>query len=492
MIEDARQPGRGPAAPSRSDVSRVGRPGRLGQYSAFAGLAVGAFMGPLDGSMVNSMLPVLTRELQVEIATTEWILTIYMLIQSGLMLSFGRLGDLRGHKLVYVSGLVVFMVGAVLCGLATTPWLLVAARAVSALGSAAIWANSAAILTHSFPSAQRGRALGLQSMMVQLGVSCGPPLGGLLAGTLGWRAIFWVSVPLTLVALFLSVRFIQRDEPSGRGERFDLAGAALYMLGLMSVLIALNQGHAWGWVSPGVLGCLTLGLALLAGFVALEPRLTFPMLDLGLFRQRAFASPVLTAVLSFTCTSSIVFLIPLYLLLGRGLAPAEAGLILITQPLVMASITILSGNLSDRIGSRLPATLGMVILSLGLFQLSRVDAATPLPLLIAALATNGVGFGLFNTPNSSAVMGAVPSSRRGVAAAILSTARTLGNTLGIGLAGAIFTTVLAERALTNSALVVQAVNTGFAVASAVALLAALISVGRPSTPRQGVGAPARL
>jgi EmrB/QacA subfamily drug resistance transporter len=447
-------------------------------------------MGPFDTNIVNSMLPVLTQELGVEIATTQWILTIYMLVQSGLMLTFGRLGDLRGHKLVYVSGLGVFVLGAALCGLAATPGLLIAARAVTALGSSAMWSNSAAILTHSFPSAQRGRALGLQSMMVQLGASCAPPVGGILAGTLGWRAIFWISIPLALVALVLSMRFIERDQPSGRGERFDLAGAGLYMLGLMSVLLALNQGHLWGWASAQVLGWLTLGLLLLAGFVLLEPRLTYPMLDLRLFRQRAFASPVLTAVLNFMCTASIVFLMPLFLIMGRGLEPAEAGLILITQPLVMASITVLSGSLSDRIGSRLPVTLGMVILSTSLFLLSRYDAGTPLVVLIATLALNGVGIGLFNAPNSSAVMSAVPSAQRGVAAAVLSTARTLGNTLGLGLAGAIFTTVLAGRALGESAYVVQAVNTGFATASALALLGALISSTRPSRPRGVSASPA--
>ncbi len=451
-VEAAQGPGSGTdAAPARA--------GRLGHYSAFAGLAAGAFMGPFDGSMVNSMLPVLTRELGVGIPTIEWLLTIYMLIQSGLMLSFGRLGDLRGHKLVYVGGLVVFLIGSVLCSLASSAGYLIAARAVTALGSAAMWANSAAILTHAFPSEQRGRALGLQSMMVQLGNSFGPPLGGLVAGALGWRAIFWVTIPVTLVALVLSVRFIERDRPAGRGERFDVPGALLYLLGLMAVLVALNQGHAWGWTSVAVLGCLAVGLALLAGFALVETRVRWPMLDLGLFRERAFASPVLAAVLNFVCASSIVFLLPLYLLLGRGLTPAEAGLILVTQPLVMASITLLSGSLSDRIGSRLPATLGMLALSLGLFLLSRVDAATPLPLLVASLATTGLGLGLFNAPNSSAVMSAVPASRRGVAAAILSTARTLGNTLGLGLAGAIFTTALAGQELTASGYVVEAVST---------------------------------
>ena len=450
------------------------------------GISVGAFVGPLDGSMVNSMLPVLTRELGVDISTTNWLLTIYMLIQTGMMLSFGRLGDLYGHKLVYAGGLTLFMLGSVLSSFADTAGLLIGARAVTAVGSAAIWANSAAILVHSFPSDQRGRVLGLQSMCVQMGNSCGPPLGGLVAGLLGWRAIFWISIPVSLVALLLSLRFVQRDEPSGRGERFDLAGAALYVLGLMGVLLALNQGHNWGWWSFGVVGCILAGVGLLAGFVALEPRLKFPMLDLRVFRERAFASPIMAAVLNFICTSSIVFLMPLYLILGRQMSPSEAGLILITQPLVMASITILSGSLSDRIGSRLPATLGMVCLSGGLFCLSRLDATTPIPFVVGSLVLVGFGVGLFGSPNSSAVMGAVPSARRGVAAAILSTARTLGNTLGLGLAGAIFTTVLAGQALTDPTYVVPAVSVGFATTSGLALLGALVSAARPSAPREAV------
>ena len=463
-------------------AAKPARGGRFAQYSAFAGLAVGAFVGPLDGSMVNAMLPVLTRELNVDISTTGWLLTIYMLIQTGMMLTFGRLGDLRGHKFIYVAGLVAFLVGSVLSGLATAPLPLIAARAISALGSAALWANSAAILTHSFPSEQRGRVLGLQSMMVQLGNSCGPPLGGFVAGLLGWRAIFWVSIPVTIVALGLSLRFIQRDQPSARGERFDLAGAGLYVLGLMAVLIGLNQGHAWGWTSPEVLGALGVGLVLLVGFVVLEPRLKSPMLDLRLFRERAFAAPIVTMVLNFVCTSSIVLLLPLYLLLGRGMPPAEAGLILISQPLVMASITILSGALSDRIGSRIPATLGMLILSVGLFLLAQADAETPILALVAILATVGLGVGMFNAPNSSAVMGAVPSAQRGVAAAILSTARTLGNTLGLGLAGAIFSTALAGHAMTDSGMVIYAVSVGFLTTSALALLAAFTSAARPSRP----------
>jgi MFS family permease len=207
------------------------------------------------------------------------------------------------------------------------------------------------------------------------------------------------------------------------------------------------------------------------------------MLDLGLFRQRAFAAPVITAVLNFMCAGSSVFLLPIYLLLGRGMAPAEAGLVLVTRPLVMCSITILSGSLSDRIGSRIPATIGMLLLSSGLFILTRVDAETPLFMIVVSQVIVGGGLGLFGAPNSSAVMNAVPETHRGVAAALLSTARTLGNTLGLGLTGAVFATVLAGHELTDPTYVVPAVSAAFATVSALAFVGALTAAARPSKTR---------
>ena len=232
-----------------------------------------------------------------------------------------------------------------------------------------------------------------------------------------------------------------------------------------------------------MLGFLAVGLVLLIGFGLVEQRVPWPMLDLGLFRERAFAAPVLAMVLNFVATSSLVFLMPLYLLLGRGLSPAQAGLVLISQPLMMASIAVLSGSLSDKIGSRIPATLGMSILALGLFLLSRVTTETPLPQIVANLVLIGVGVGLFGTPNSSAVMGAVPSGRRGIAAAILSTARTLGNTLGLGLAGAIFTTVLAGRELTNPGTWFRRSAWASSPQASWRSIGAITSASRPSTRR---------
>ncbi|MDQ6675290.1 MAG: MFS transporter, partial [Chloroflexota bacterium] len=312
----------------------------------------------------------------------------------------------------------------------------------------------------------------------------GPLIGGWLATFVHWRAIFYVNVPIGLLALLLSVRYIPLDQPSGRSERFDLAGATIYVLGLVGVLLALNQGHAWGWGSAPVLGSLVLGLLLLFSFAQLEMRLRSPMLDFALFRRRAFSAPVLSAVLNYMGVSSTFFLMPFYLIQGRGLSPAQAGLVLTVQPIVMAITAASSGALSDRIGTRRPATLGMLVLAGGLFLLSRLDQATPLLYVAASLAVVGLGIGLFTSPNNSAVMSAAPDRQRGVAAAILSTARTLGNTLGIGMAGAIFSTIVALAPSGDTRAIISAVSSGLLAAGGIALLGVIASASRPSSAQR--------
>jgi len=448
------------------------------RWAVLIAVGVGAYMSALDVSIVNAILPILTRDFRTDVATIEWVVTVYLLVQSGLLLSFGRLGDMWGHRGIYAAGFVVFVLSSALCGLAPSPAFLVGARALQAIGASMLIANAPAILTLAFPPSQRGRVLGWQATAVYLGVATGPPLGGWLATLLGWRAVFYVNVPVGLLALLLCWRFIPADAPSGRRERFDLAGAGVYVLGLVALLLALNQGHAWGWASPLLLGCLALGLLLLAIFAAVEQRVAAPMLDLGLFRRRAFAAPVLSAILNYMSVSATFFLVPFYLIQGRGLTPAQAGLILTAQPIVMATTASFSGALSDRVGSRLPATLGMVVLSLGLFLVSRLGGATPFAYVAGALAVVGLGIGLFTSPNNSAVMGAVPQQRRGVASGVLATARTLGNVLGIGMAGAIFSTV-AAGGLADPATTTAAVSTGLVASSLTALLGALTSATRP-------------
>jgi predicted MFS family arabinose efflux permease len=283
--------------------------------------------------------------------------------------------------------------------------------------------------------------------------------------------VFYINVPVGLIATWLSIRFIPRDPVSEHAERFDKAGAAAFSIGLVTLLLALNQGSAWGWSSPLTWAILGLAALLLTTFVVIEKRVASPMLDLSLFRNRLFSAAASSALLNYICVYTITFLLPFYLIQGRGLEAAQAGLVLTAQPLVMAITAPLSGTVSDRIGSRIPSMLGMAILALGLFILSRLGIDSPLALVVAGLATAGLGVGIFVSPNNSALMGAAPRHRQGIASGVLATSRNLGMVLGVGLAGAIFTTIFAPDPLGgNTPLLFAAIDAGFAAATGIAVL----------------------
>jgi EmrB/QacA subfamily drug resistance transporter len=442
-------------------------------------VGTGTFMSGLGGSAVNTVLPVIRAAFGTDVAAIEWVVTTYLLVVSGLLLSFGRLGDLRGHKPVYVAGFAVFVLGSVLCGIAPSAGGLVAFRGVQALGAAMLFANSPAILTKSFPGQQRGQALGLLAAMTYLGLTAGPSLGGWLTVRLGWRAVFYVNVPVGALALGLSLRFIPADEPAARREPFDLRGAVGFTAALIALLLALNQGHAWGWGSPAIVGLLLVAGLLAVAFVGHELRIPSPMLDLRLFRSRPFSAATASALINYVCVYTISFLLPFYLIQGRGLSPDRAGLILTAQPIVMAVAAPLSGTVSDRIGARLPGTLGMAILAAGLFLLSRLGPEAPLREVALALGVAGLGTGTFISPNNSMLMGSAPPHRQGIAAGILATARSVGMVLGVGLAGAVFTTVLARsQAAGSGAALFDAVGAGFLVASVVATVGVVTSAVR--------------
>jgi EmrB/QacA subfamily drug resistance transporter len=449
------------------------------KWSVLIAVGVGTFMTALDNSVANTVLPIIRRSFSSEVETVEWVVTIYLLGISGLLLTFGRLGDLRGHRSVYLLGFGVFVASSAMCGLAPSVAVLVVFRAVQAIGAAMLMANSPAILTKHFPSSQRGRALGILATMTYLGLCVGPSLGGWLTGQFGWRAVFYINIPVGLAALLLSRRYITADAPRGNGaaERFDVFGAATFMAGLVAMLLALNQGHAWGWTSPVILALLGMAIALLALFLVTEHRVASPMLDLGLFRARAFSAASASAFFNYLCTYSVTFLLPFYLIQARGLGPAQAGAILTAQPLVMALAAPLSGTLSDRLGTRLLATPGMAIMAIGLWVLSRLGTASPLWHVTAGLVVVGLGTGMFISPNNSALLGAAPLDRRGIASGVLATARSVGMVAGIGLAGAILTTAEARTTVAVAG-TVTGVQYGFLVASGFAIVGAVTSAVR--------------
>ncbi len=435
-------------------------------------IGMGSLMSAMDGSIVNTILPVLRTTFQSNVAAIEWVVIVYLLVLSGLLLTFGRLGDLRGHKSVYVWGFVIFIAGSALSGAAWSAGTLILFRGMQAVGGAMLASNSPAIVTGAFPPNQRGRAFGLVAMLTYLGLTIGPSLGGWLTQAFGWRTVFYINVPVGLLALALSLFFVPRGAPAERAQQFDLPGALLFLAGLTALMLGLNMGSEWGWLSLAVLGLLAGALILLFVFVQIERRSPAPMLDLSLFRLRLFSTSTLSAVLNYICVYSITFLMPFYLIQGRGLNPAQAGLLLSVQPVLMAIVAPVSGALSDRLGSRLPGMLGMAIMAAGLLMLSSQGAATGMWLSAAGLAVTGLGTGIFISPNTSALMGAAPRTRQGIASGVLATARNFGMVLGIGLAGAIFTTHLAQN--TADALY-RGIGMGFLAAAIVAALGILTS-----------------
>lgn len=450
------------------------------RWLILSAIGTGTLMTALDGSIVNTLLPVLRQQFTVDVASVEWVVTAYLLVTSSLLLSFGRLGDLYGHKRTYMGGFIIFVLSSMTCGLAQSVTSLVLSRSVQAIGAAMLAANSPAILTKNFPAQERGRALGLLSTMTYLGLVLGPSFGGWLATHLSWRAVFYINVPIGALALGLSARFIPEDRNHHVTTAFDWRGALTFSLGLLTLMLGLNRGHIWGWSSFPTLLTLSAGIALLSVFVFTELRVPSPLLDLRLFKNVTFSGATLSAVLNYVCLYSIVFLLPFYFIEGRGWNAAQAGALLTAQPLMMATLAPLSGALSDRVGTRWPTAVGMALLSLALFGYARLSAEASQLRIALNLALSGAGIGIFISPNTSALMGSAPRDRQGTASGVMATARNLGMTLGIGIAGALYNTALHRQ---GTADVFPAIHFTFGVLTGVGVLATFITLLRSRLDR---------
>ncbi|NLC56310.1 MAG: MFS transporter [Armatimonadetes bacterium] len=444
------------------------------KWKALAAVAIGTFMSTLDSSIVNVAMPTLASEFQVEITTVEWVAMAYMLTVTGLLISLGRLSDMVGRKRIYNLGLLIFTAGSALCALAGGIGVLIAARVVQGVGAAMLAANGAAILTSAFPRTERGQAMGLNGTIVGAGLTVGPSLGGVLIHAFGWRSIFTINLPVGLVGLLLATLLLRPDEPCPEQERFDFAGALGLLVCLAGLLLALSHGEAWGWSSRPILALFGVSLFSGAHFLRTEARVPYPTIDLSLFRNRLFSAASVSAVASYVAIASVVFTMPFYLQQLRGFSTAHMGLMLTVIPLTMVVVSPVSGWLSDRIGSRVLASAGMASIALGLVLLSHLGTqATPLAIM-GRLFLVGLGNGLFASPNSSAIMGAVPPQRLGVASGMISTVRTTGMVLGVAIAGAV---IAVRRAALVAAGLAPETAFGSALAGALLVTAAIAAAG---------------
>lgn len=406
-------------------------------------------MAPLDGSIVTIAIPSIASSMEIGLETVVWIPLAYLLLLTVLLVNMGRLSDLRGRKHVYTLGFIIFTAGSVLCGASSTGLQLVLFRAVQGAGAAMIASNSPAIVTDSFPSSERGKALGINATAVYAGLMSGPVIGGILVQSFGWRSIFYVNVPIGIIVVTLITLRLRESRIRSTGEEFDFAGAATLSASLASLLLALTLGGNLGWSSVLVLSMLFLSLGVFLVFLRVESRFSqYPTFELSLFtKNRLFAAANLAALLSYIAVTGVTFVISIYLQDVQGLDPRSAGFFIISMSIAMTLLSPVSGWLSDRLGSRLLSTVGMLIVTVGLLSLSQLNTMSSAQDIVSRLALVGVGFGLFSPPNTSAVMGSVDRKKLGVAAGTLGTMRFMGQSVGLALVGAVIATALPAQVM---------------------------------------------
>jgi EmrB/QacA subfamily drug resistance transporter len=415
------------------------------KWRALLAVCFGTYMATMDVSIVHVALPTLSREFHEPADTVVWATLASSLAVTGLTLTAGRAGDLYGRKRIYIAGWVIFTTGMATASFAQSIEQLIAFRLFQAVGVALAIANGNAIVTSAFPDSERGRALGMTGAVVGAGLMSGPILGGLILDLFDWRAIFYLRVPIGLIAMTLALLLI-REEEGRRTERarLDVPGAVAIFLTLSTAVLAVNRGREWGWSSPQILVLGAIALVGLVAFLRIESRAVSPVLSLTLFRMRSFSTGVGSLALNFTGQAALTFLMPFYLINVRDFSTAQTGLIIATVPAMMLLLSPVSGYVSDRFGPRHQPTLGIALVSLGLLSLATLEASTPVPSIVLRLALVGVGTSIFMSPNSSQIMGSVPREMLGTASASVATARNVGNATGVAIASAIFTAVAAS------------------------------------------------
>lgn len=461
------------------------RPATTEQTTTLRVVVAASFLAPLTASALNVALPAIGKTFAMDAVTLSWCVTSYILATAVLLLPCGRFADIRGRKKMFVRGMGVYSLGALLTAAApSTPWFLLA-RLLTGAGAAMSFATGSAMLMSVIPPQQRGRALGWNVAAVYAGLSFGPFLGGLITHALGWRWIFLLNATAGLATAAFTAWKLKNEWMEADGERFDTAGAVLYGL----ALVALMFGFA---TLPRPLGVFLLlaGAAGLAGFARRELACESPILDLrALAGNSAFALANLAALINYSATAAVAYLLSLYLQYCRTLSPRDAGLVLIAQPLVMTVVSPLAGRLADRVDSGKLASLGMLFTAAGLFAFCFLQQDTPLHFVLAILAMLGVGFGLFSSPNTHAVMSSVAPRHYGVASSALSTVRLVGQMFSMGVVMLITTLLLGQGRIAAAGhpdLFLRCARTSFIVFSVLCIPGIFASLAR-TKPRKTEG-----
>ena len=432
------------------------------RWVVLATVTMASFMNNLTAGVVTVALPPMSAALNAGIEDVQLVVSLYLLATSSLLPVFGRLGDSVGRKRIFTTGFLLYTAGSAACGLGLNLPMVLGFRLLQAIGGSMLVANTMAITTIAFPPEERGRALGILASVVAAGALAGPPVGGLIVGLAGWRAVFFVNLPIGVFGYIFGQMILPVDPVSKEKERFDYLGAVLLAAMVLALLTVVSRALEWGWSSPKLWAAAAGGLVALVLLIIRETRTPHPMLDLGLFRIPLFTMGNLSGSVSYLVLSGNSILMSFYLQRMMGYSPYQAGLLLLPTPLVTALVAPFSGWLSDRIGYVIPTTAGMALTGTSLYLLSRLGAGSSYVEVAAKLILLGVGTAVFNSPNNSSVLGSVPRNKLGLTGGMMSSIRNIGMMTGTAVAASLFAAWAGPAGATTSGAVDKvAFLTGF-------------------------------
>ena len=400
-----------------------------------------SFINPFMGAAVNIALPQMAAEFSMNTVMMSWVSMSFLLASAVVLLPIGKIADIAGRKKIFIYGNVIFTLSSALCALSANSFMLISFRVIQGIGGAMMFGIGTAMITSVFPPEQRGRALGINLSAVYLGLTLAPLLGGFLTDLFGWRSIFWLNVPFGLVVIPATLYAIKTEWREAQGETLDYRGTIIYMISISLMMYGFSN-----LPDPYAVVLALAGLAGMTLFVVNEYRVPIPILNMRLFTQnKVFAYSNLAALINYAATFAVTFILSLYLQYIKGLTPSDAGMLLVTQPILMTLVASFSGRLSDKFDPRLLASAGMGIIVIGLGMLAFIDGNTQFTYLIVSLVILGTGFGMFSSPNTNAVMSSVEKRYLGVASAMIATMRLAGQLMSMAIATLVLHTLLGEH-----------------------------------------------
>ncbi len=440
-----------------------------------------SFINPFLGAAINIALPAISKEFSMGAIGMSWVSMAFILSSAVFLVPLGKLADIKGRKKVFLWGNVIIAITSILCGVSSSGAMLIAIRAVQGIGSAMVFGTGMAIITSVYPPKERGKAIGISVTSVYVGLSLAPFLGGILTQYLGWRSIFYATVPFGLLVVWITWRYIKEEWADARGEKFDLTGSLIYLLSMSAFMFGFSRLPDL----PAIVLSIA-GFAGLVGFTIFEKKLQFPVFNIRLFTSnKIFAFSNLAALINYATTFAITFLLSLYLQYIQGLSPRDAGIILITQPVFMAIVASISGKLSDTRDPRILASSGMGIITVGLILLTFLTAHSSVTYMVTILAFVGIGFGMFSSPNTNSIMSSVEKKYLGVASATVGTMRLTGQMMSMGIATLILHVFIGNNQISaeNTTRFMTSMKTTFMIFVALCILGIFASLARGKTTR---------